>query len=101
MKRRKVSRQTKKGKPDAQGSEPLFAPLLNGAETPECVRLRQQLFEESWAQIDGRIQVSCPVHLRRLAPRTRLTAIEGILRDSNSSTLCQVTAFVAAAEVEW
>lgn len=40
------------------GSEPLFVPLLNGAEKPEAVRLRQNLFEESWAKVDGRIQVS-------------------------------------------
>ncbi|XP_044714923.1 origin recognition complex subunit [Hirsutella rhossiliensis] len=80
LKRRKVSRQARKSKSDVHDSEPLFAPLLNGAEKPEYVRLRQQLFEASWARIDDRMQ--------------------GILRESNSSTLDQVSAFVAAAETE-
>ncbi|KND90156.1 Origin recognition complex subunit 3 [Tolypocladium ophioglossoides CBS 100239] len=78
-KRRRVSKQARRN-PDVHDLEPLFVPLLNGAEKPEAVRLRQRLFEESWAKVDGRIQ--------------------GILRDSNSATLDQVSAFVAAAESE-
>ncbi|POR31822.1 Uncharacterized protein TPAR_07934 [Tolypocladium paradoxum] len=78
-KRRRVLKRAKRNS-DAHGSEPLFVPLLNGAERPEAVRLRQRLFEESWAKVDGRIQ--------------------GILRDSNSATLDQVSSFVAASESE-
>jgi origin recognition complex subunit 3 len=33
-------------------------PLLNGAEKPEFVQLRETLFQERWAKIDERIEVS-------------------------------------------
>ncbi|TWU78027.1 hypothetical protein ED733_006566 [Metarhizium rileyi] len=56
---------------------PLFVPLLNGAEQEAFVRLRQTRFEEAWGVIDHRIQ--------------------GIMRESNSSTLDQVSAFVSDA----
>lgn len=55
-KRRRVSRQASK-KDGTESSDRLFVPLLNGAEKPECVALRQQLFENGWSKIDGRIQV--------------------------------------------
>ncbi|PFH60507.1 hypothetical protein XA68_10856 [Ophiocordyceps unilateralis] len=74
-KRRKVSRQTKRSAP--QPEETYFVPLLNGAEKPECVRLRQRLFEEGWGRVEWRIQE--------------------ILREANSSTLEQVSAFAVAA----
>lgn len=32
-------------------------PLLNGAEKPVFVKLREELYEKSWAKIDDRIQV--------------------------------------------
>lgn len=34
-----------------------FVPLLNGAEKPEFVSLRQKLFVDAWSAIDARIQV--------------------------------------------
>lgn len=34
-----------------------FQPLLGGAENDECVRLRQQLFNETWSRVDSRIHV--------------------------------------------
>ncbi|PHH89036.1 hypothetical protein CDD83_6733 [Cordyceps sp. RAO-2017] len=79
-KRRRVSKEAKRTEAPADEAGSLFVPLLNGAEKAECVRLRQQLFEESWARIDGRIQ--------------------SILRESNRSTLDQVSAFVTAAEMQ-
>ncbi|RDA83590.1 hypothetical protein CP532_4766 [Ophiocordyceps camponoti-leonardi (nom. inval.)] len=76
-KRRRVSRQTKR---NANSEEPLFVPLLNGAEKMEFVKLRQRLFEEGWGKVEGRIQE--------------------ILRDANLSTLEQVSNFVATAKEE-
>lgn len=35
----------------------LFVPLFNGAESEECVAVREQLFEEAWTSIESRIQV--------------------------------------------
>ncbi|UNI15075.1 Origin recognition complex subunit 3 [Purpureocillium takamizusanense] len=78
-KRRRVSKQTKRTSA-ASEAEPLFVPLLNGKESAACVRLRQRLYEESWAKVDARLQ--------------------GMLRESNLATLEQVTAFVAAAGSE-
>lgn len=37
-----------------------FVPLLNGAEKPEFVRLREELYEKSWSKIHGRIEVCIP-----------------------------------------
>lgn len=56
----------------------MFVPLLNGAEGPDFVRLRERLYEESWGRIEGRIQDA--------------------LRESNSATLEQVTSFVGEAQ---
>ncbi|EFQ26345.1 origin recognition complex subunit [Colletotrichum graminicola] len=50
-----------------------FAPLLNGSELAECVKLREKLFRTSWGRLESEIQK--------------------ILRDANSATLDQVTAF--------
>ncbi|KAL0938960.1 origin recognition complex subunit [Colletotrichum truncatum] len=51
-----------------------FSSLLNGGELVECVQLREKLFKASWARIESKVQK--------------------ILRDANSATLDQVTAFV-------
>ncbi|CCF43521.1 origin recognition complex subunit [Colletotrichum higginsianum] len=51
-----------------------FASLLNGAELAECVKLREKLFQTSWGHLESKVQ--------------------GILRDANSATLDQVTAFI-------
>ncbi|PWI65168.1 hypothetical protein PCL_07345 [Purpureocillium lilacinum] len=78
-KRRRVTKQAKRTSA-ANEAEPLFVPLLNGKESAASVRLRQRLYEESWAKVDARLQ--------------------GMLRESNLATLEQVTAFVAAAGSE-
>ncbi|KAF6808081.1 origin recognition complex subunit [Colletotrichum sojae] len=51
-----------------------FVPSLNGDELPECVQLREKLFQASWDRIE--------------------TKVQKILRDANSATLDQVTAFI-------
>ncbi|KAM3450602.1 hypothetical protein MY3296_005973 [Beauveria thailandica] len=85
-KRRRVSRKSAKSKGSNIGSSlaalgsSLFVPLLNGAESAACVQERHRLYEESWAKVDSRIQ--------------------GILRDSNSATLEQVSSFVGQAKTE-
>ncbi|EFY97200.2 origin recognition complex subunit [Metarhizium robertsii ARSEF 23] len=81
-KRRRVSKGAAKKSVQADEA-PLFVPLLNGAEQEAFVRLRQTRFEEAWAMVDLRIQA--------------------ILRESNSATLDQVSAFVndaAAAGID-
>ncbi|KAI0008029.1 origin recognition complex subunit 3 N-terminus-domain-containing protein [Xylariaceae sp. FL0662B] len=76
-KRRKISKKLSRSE-NQETNVPLnFQPLLDGSEHERCVRLRQQLFEESWTQIDKRIQQ--------------------ILRDTNQSTLDQVATFLEAA----
>ncbi|EXV00667.1 origin recognition complex subunit 3 [Metarhizium robertsii] len=72
-KRRRVSKGAAKKSVQADEA-PLFVPLLNGAEQEAFVRLRQTRFEEAWAMVDLRIQA--------------------ILRESNSATLDQVSAFL-------
>ncbi|KAF4342675.1 origin recognition complex subunit 3 [Fusarium beomiforme] len=57
-----------------------FVPLLNGAEKPEFVKLRERLFQESWAKIDERI--------------------EGILKTSNLETLNKVSEFAKDAVID-
>ncbi|KUI66814.1 Origin recognition complex subunit 3 [Cytospora mali] len=57
-----------------------FVPLLNGAEKPEFVGLRQKLFVDAWSAIDARIQ--------------------NVLRESNRSTLSAVASFVREAPAE-
>lgn len=39
------------------GSKTYFPTLLNGTESSECVLLRQNLYEETWASVESRIQV--------------------------------------------
>ncbi|TVY64314.1 Origin recognition complex subunit [Lachnellula suecica] len=73
-KRRKVA----KGKASAQAQDRTrtlaFEPLLKGAESAECVQLRQDLFRKCWSDTDGRIQ--------------------SILNEANEDTLAEVTSFV-------
>ncbi|KAK1690704.1 origin recognition complex subunit [Colletotrichum godetiae] len=51
-----------------------FVPLLNGEELPECVALREKQFQTSWDHLESKAQEK--------------------LRDANSATLDQVTAFI-------
>lgn len=57
-KRRKVSKKDKStadaGPTKATSS---FVPLFNGAESADCVAVREQLFEKAWSGIEARIQV--------------------------------------------
>ncbi|GAP86200.1 putative origin recognition complex subunit [Rosellinia necatrix] len=78
-KRRRMSK-----KPDKAGSRRtirgracFFQRLLQGAESEQAMRLRQEMFESLWSVIDSRIR--------------------GILRDTNQITLQQVTSFVQNA----
>ncbi|KAI0889963.1 origin recognition complex subunit 3 N-terminus-domain-containing protein [Annulohypoxylon maeteangense] len=78
-KRRRVSKKSSKlDKPDTEEADSwrTFQPLFGGSEDDRFVRLRQQLFEKSWSQIDERIQ--------------------RILRMTNQSTLDEVTSFLQA-----
>ncbi|KAI0459396.1 origin recognition complex subunit 3 N-terminus-domain-containing protein [Xylaria acuta] len=76
-KRRRVLR--KPNKPDAQRTKKAssFQRLLQGAESDQTINLRQEVFEKLWSVIDSRIQ--------------------GILRDTNQSTLQHVTSFLQNA----
>ncbi|KAI1082866.1 origin recognition complex subunit 3 N-terminus-domain-containing protein [Whalleya microplaca] len=76
-KRRKISKKPNRSETHEITTPLEFQPLFNGSENERCVRLRQQLFEKSWSQIDKRIQQ--------------------ILRETNQSTLNQVTEFLEAA----
>ncbi|KAI1466858.1 origin recognition complex subunit 3 N-terminus-domain-containing protein [Daldinia caldariorum] len=76
-KRRKVSNRHNKAETREPSASLTFQPLFGGSEDERCVRLRQQLFESSWSQIDERIQ--------------------RILRMTNQSTLDQVTSFLRTA----
>uniref|UniRef100_A0A0D2X8G7 Uncharacterized protein n=1 Tax=Fusarium oxysporum (strain Fo5176) TaxID=660025 RepID=A0A0D2X8G7_FUSOF len=55
----KRRRRSKQGQDSAEivKDSSAFVPLLNGAEKPEFVKLRERLFQESWAKIDERIEV--------------------------------------------
>ncbi|KAI0555359.1 origin recognition complex subunit 3 N-terminus-domain-containing protein [Xylaria curta] len=76
-KRRRVSEKVEK--PGAQRLENAgsFQHLLQGAESDQTMNLRQEVFEKLWSVIDSRIQ--------------------SILRDTNQSTLQQVTTFLQTA----
>ena len=58
-KRRRVSKQSAAASENVQNISS-FVPLLNGAESPEFVHLRESLYHESWAKIDDRIRVCQP-----------------------------------------
>jgi hypothetical protein len=72
VKRKRVSRQAQKDEESIKDSSSSFVPLLNGAEKPEFVHLRETLFEESWTKVDKRIQVSvCDFSLKPFLPKNR------------------------------
>ncbi|KAL7629340.1 Origin recognition complex subunit 3 [Parahypoxylon ruwenzoriense] len=73
-KRRKVSKKFDKLEFEQTDAALTFQPLFGGSEDERCVRLRQRLFENSWSEIDKRIQQ--------------------ILRKANQSTLDEVTSFL-------
>ncbi|KAI6785930.1 Origin recognition complex subunit-like protein [Emericellopsis cladophorae] len=77
-KKRRVSKQTKGASSTTEDSILGFVPLLNGAEKPDFVKLRAQLYRESWGKVENRIQDA--------------------LRESNSVTLDQVATFVGEAK---
>ncbi|CAM1507191.1 Fc.00g068320.m01.CDS01 [Cosmosporella sp. VM-42] len=77
-KRRRVSKQAAAAVKEAENTS-AFVSLLNGAEKPEFVQLRETLFQECWGKVDKRIQ--------------------GILRDSYRATLDEVSAFVDKAKL--
>jgi len=66
-------------KPETHGSKyaSSFQSLLQGAESEDTVKLRQQTFEQSWSVVNSRI--------------------ESILRESNQSTLQEVVSFMQNA----
>ncbi|RBR08560.1 hypothetical protein FVER53590_01340 [Fusarium verticillioides] len=78
----KRRRRSKQGQDSAEvvKDSSAFVPLLNGAEKSELVKLRERLFQESWAKIDERI--------------------ERILKTSNIETLNEVSEFVKDAVTE-
>ncbi|OIW35363.1 hypothetical protein CONLIGDRAFT_639649 [Coniochaeta ligniaria NRRL 30616] len=87
-KRRKVSKKDTTAK--KQGKEPMkpsvsgFVPLFNGAESPRCAALREEIFHSAWSGIEARIQV------RHSDP----SEIMHTLREANRNTLDEVGAFV-------
>ncbi|KAI0859573.1 origin recognition complex subunit 3 N-terminus-domain-containing protein [Xylaria cubensis] len=76
-KRRRVSKNIEKQGTHRLGNASSFQRLLQGAESDQTMNLRQEVFERLWSVIDSRIQ--------------------SILRDTNQSTLQQVTSFLQAA----
>ncbi|KAK3299014.1 origin recognition complex subunit 3 N-terminus-domain-containing protein [Chaetomium fimeti] len=80
-KRRKVVKADAPGPQEGLQAGPAFPPLFNGAEGPDAVRIRRELFETAWPVLEGRIQ--------------------HVLREANRATLDQVSSFLQqAAEVE-
>jgi origin recognition complex subunit 3 len=61
-KRRKVAKADAPSLSKESVLEPAFPPLFNGAESPDAVQLRKQLYETSWPVLEDRIQV-CLIRL--------------------------------------
>ena len=57
-KRRKVNKQPVVQASAEEDEELYFPTLLGGAESKECVKLRQNLYEGTWGSVDVRIQVT-------------------------------------------
>ncbi|KAI1132058.1 origin recognition complex subunit 3 N-terminus-domain-containing protein [Nemania abortiva] len=76
-KRRRVSKKPDRHEAHGTRKESSFQCLLQGAESEQTMKLRQETFERLWSVIDSRIQ--------------------SILRDTNQSTLQQVTSFLQNA----
>jgi origin recognition complex subunit 3 len=56
-KRRKVAKADAPSLTQGSVIEAEFPPLFNGAESPDAVRVRKQLFETAWPVLEDRIQV--------------------------------------------
>ncbi|KAI0022218.1 origin recognition complex subunit 3 N-terminus-domain-containing protein [Xylariomycetidae sp. FL0641] len=77
-KRRKVPKKAdRSGQHNVAEATPAFQPLFNGTESEWAARTRMQLFQYSWSMVDWKIQK--------------------ILRDTNQTTLHQVTSFLLDA----
>ncbi|KAI1156812.1 origin recognition complex subunit 3 N-terminus-domain-containing protein [Nemania diffusa] len=76
-KRRRISKKQDRPTANASRKASSFQGLLQGAESDQTMKLRQEAFEKLWSVIDSRIQ--------------------GILRDTNQSTLQHVTSFLKNA----
>ncbi|KAJ8128051.1 hypothetical protein O1611_g5582 [Lasiodiplodia mahajangana] len=76
-KRRRVSKKVDRHEARGTRKQSSFQSLLKGTEPGQTVKLRQETFERLWSVIDSRIQ--------------------SILRDTNQSTLQQVTSFLQDA----
>lgn len=57
-KRRKIAKSDIQRPQHDSAIESAFPPLFNGAEKPEAVKLRRELFDTAWPLLEGRIQVS-------------------------------------------
>lgn len=76
-KRRRVSRKADRLESHGIKNTTPYQPLLQGVESEQTRRLRQESFEKLWSVVDSRIQ--------------------SILRDTNQTTLQQVTSFLQNA----
>ncbi|AEO65334.1 uncharacterized protein THITE_2112219 [Thermothielavioides terrestris NRRL 8126] len=76
-KRRKVARPDAPKPQAVAEAEASFPPLFDGAESPDAVRLRKELFETSWPIVEDGIQ--------------------HVLREANRTTLDEVTSFLQRA----
>jgi origin recognition complex subunit 3 len=57
-KRRKIAKSDGPRPQHGSAHESVFPPLFNGAERPEAVKLRKELFDTAWPVLEDRIQVS-------------------------------------------
>ncbi|GKT42167.1 origin recognition complex subunit 3 [Colletotrichum spaethianum] len=64
-KRRRVSKNAVVEEANLAGSS-TFAPLLNGSELAECVKLREKLFQASWGRLESKVQLMA--HRRNKIP---------------------------------
>lgn len=77
-------------------------PLFGGAESPDAVRLRKELFESAWPVLEDRIHVSqdsiqLGLMLFCLAANPLADTHQHVLREANRSTLDEVTSFLQEA----
>jgi hypothetical protein len=69
----------------------VFPSLLNGIEKLEFVKLRQRLFETSWASTEQKIEVIENTTQLGFLTNYIMKAIRG---EANATTLAEVTSFV-------
>ncbi|KAK4131872.1 hypothetical protein BT67DRAFT_435990 [Trichocladium antarcticum] len=89
-KRRKVAKTTTIDAPKQQQavvSGPAFPPLFNGAERPDAVQLRQDLFATAWPVLEARVQ-----HVLRDANRTTLDEVAAFLQQAAAAETGKLTA---------